>query len=123
MRLKNYRLSSTIAMLITCMERLEIAENPNWQAVASAVAQLELFHAGKQADLDEVSTSLRNVHQQIAAVDRSIALKIDIARILVDSLRIGFIEIDVEVYQNKPVWISIDLAIGPDQTGGADFHA
>lgn len=108
MRLEHYQLASIIAMQVTCGERLEIAENGNWHVVASAAAQLEKMHAGKQVNLAEICAALSSVHEQIAAVNRKIALKIDIALAVVEALRLGVLVLDMP----QPVWIGIDLGSG-----------
>lgn len=120
MRLEHYQLASIVALLITCGERLEIAENPNWHAVASAASQLEQLHAGKSVDLDVVSSELKTAYEQVSAVDSKIALKISIALAVVNALRVGFLKLDV---MPAPVWIGIDMARGNDKTGRATFHA
>lgn len=121
MRLESYQLASTIDMLVTCGERLDIADNPNWHAVASAAARLEDLHAGKPVDLKGIAASLRKAHDQVAAVDREIAVKIGIALAIVDALRVGFLKF--EPAPARPVWIGIDMARGQDQTVRANFHA
>lgn len=119
MRLEHYQLASIIAMLITCGDRLEVAENPSWHPVASAASQLDQLHAGKSVDLDVVSSELKSAYEQVSAVDSKIALKISIALAVVNALRLGFLKLDAQ--PTPPVWIGIDMARGTDW--GATFHA
>lgn len=118
MRLEHYQLASLIAQLITCGERLDIAENPDWHACAIAAARLEDLHAGKPVDLAAVFDSLQGIRDRVAAVDSKIALNLDIVLTVVDALRLGLLELDA-----PPVWIGIDMAAGPDRTARRTFHA
>lgn len=125
-----YQARFVITGLTNLADELELAEMPQWHAVARAAACIEhLLHGETPADIADVTASLKDLSIKNPGVRRCgqlTFLLIDLAITLIDAIRLGLLDIQPKAERLKiqPRWIGIDMAKpGADRTVWSIRHA
>ncbi|PKO49037.1 MAG: hypothetical protein CVU31_02650 [Betaproteobacteria bacterium HGW-Betaproteobacteria-4] len=126
-----HNVSLVITGLTNLADELELAEMPQWHAVASAAACIEhLLHGETPTDIADVTASLKDLGIKNPGVRRCgqfTFLLIDLSITMIDAIRLGLLDIQPKLERPKiqPLWIGIDMAKpGKDTTVfRGDCHA
>lgn len=117
-----YQVRFLIQSLTTLAESFDGAEGPAWHTLASAAACLERLLRGEDpANVIDITACLKDLDAPNPGDRRcgkTLFIAVSMAITILEGHRLGLIVIRTEAPRppRPPVWIGIDLAVGPDRT-------